>query len=337
MISVVIPAYNAASCLQRAVDSVLDQTYKDYEIIVVNDGSTDRTAEVGKAYGDRIVYLAQENAGVSVARNQGAKHAKGEWIAFLDADDEFLPEKLAWQHRLLTQNPHLNWCAGNYYSSDGKQATLRVNKQRINGCLGELDFFGDYFRAATTIGLYIVWTSTVLVKRDVFLECGGFEPGRVHAEDVDLFWKIALRHPQIGYSVEPLSTYHLDIYDPSLDKRRKEAKHGKSEREIVFKHMRLSQEAGRFNAFKPCASKMMKNRLLVMLFHGYANDADQTLSQFPELFPRYWKVAGKLATRFPKATSATMHGLAYINRLLGLERNPGRRWLHKKKKYGETS
>jgi glycosyltransferase involved in cell wall biosynthesis len=93
-VSVVIPAYNAASVLPRAIESVLGQTSRPEEVIVVDDGSTDNTAQVATQYGPSITYIRQDNAGASAARNRGIAEATGEWIAFLDSDDEWLPPKL---------------------------------------------------------------------------------------------------------------------------------------------------------------------------------------------------------------------------------------------------
>lgn len=104
-ISVVIPTYNRAGCVGDAIDSVLSQTYADYEIIVVDDGSTDETRKTLERYGDRIRYIHQENAGVSAARNRGIMEARGEWVAFLDSDDEWLPEKLSMQMECLSRHP----------------------------------------------------------------------------------------------------------------------------------------------------------------------------------------------------------------------------------------
>ncbi len=94
-VSVIIPTYNRARYVTKAIESVLAQTYRDYEIVVVDDGSTDNTKEILQTYMDRIRYNYQDNSGVSAARNAGIKAAKGEWIAFLDSDDEWLPERLA--------------------------------------------------------------------------------------------------------------------------------------------------------------------------------------------------------------------------------------------------
>lgn len=105
VISVIIPTYNRAHCICDAVDSVLAQTYANYEIIVIDDGSTDDTPSVLAAYGDRIHVIRQANAGVSAARNTGIAAATGDWIAFLDSDDEWVPTKLERQMKCLEEYP----------------------------------------------------------------------------------------------------------------------------------------------------------------------------------------------------------------------------------------
>ena len=101
-VSVVIPTYNRAATVPRAIESVLAQTVTDLEVIVVDDGSSDDTGKVlGEMFGDRIRYYAQTNQGASVARNRGVEEARGEWIAFLDSDDLWEKEKLEWQFKAL--------------------------------------------------------------------------------------------------------------------------------------------------------------------------------------------------------------------------------------------
>lgn len=105
MISVVLPTYNRARCLSRAINSVLNQTYSDFELIVVDDGSTDNTRELVEGYSDpRIRYLYQENAGANAARNRGIEEARGEYIAFHDSDDEWREDKLDVQLRALKEH-----------------------------------------------------------------------------------------------------------------------------------------------------------------------------------------------------------------------------------------
>ena len=103
-VSVIIPAYNCDRYISKAIASVFEQTYTDYELIVVDDGSTDDTAQLIRSYGDRLNYIYQTNQGVAQARNSGLAAAQGQYIAFLDQDDLFLPYKLASQVTLLEQN-----------------------------------------------------------------------------------------------------------------------------------------------------------------------------------------------------------------------------------------
>ena len=118
VVSVVLPTYNRAALLPRAVESVIAQTYGDWELIVVDDGSTDETAAVVSAYGtklgDRFVYLRQENRGSSAARNRGIEASRGRFVAFLDSDDEFAPTKLARQLALFERYPQLGLVYSDY-------------------------------------------------------------------------------------------------------------------------------------------------------------------------------------------------------------------------------
>lgn len=118
-ISVIIPVYNRAHCVKRAVDSVLAQTFKDIEVIVVDDGSQDGSANILKTYGDAIRLICQKNAGAGTARNTGIRAAQGEWIAFLDSDDEWRPEKLAYQLQ-ITGKYGFQVCFSRCESEDGK-------------------------------------------------------------------------------------------------------------------------------------------------------------------------------------------------------------------------
>ena len=106
-VSVIIPTYNRENFVVKAIDSVLCQEFKDYEIIVVDDGSTDNTKKNLKRYGDKIKYIYQDNSGVSVSRNTGIKYSTGEWLAFLDSDDEWMPDYLLTQIEKANENPDI--------------------------------------------------------------------------------------------------------------------------------------------------------------------------------------------------------------------------------------
>lgn len=126
-VSVVIPTYNRAKYVTETIDSVLSQSYTDYEIIVVDDGSTDNTREALAPYMDRIRYIHQQNSGVSAARNRGIKAARGKWIAFLDSDDIWLPEKLAVQIKDISKYPGVclhTTNAGLYRERIGREVNL---------------------------------------------------------------------------------------------------------------------------------------------------------------------------------------------------------------------
>ena len=115
-VSVVIPFYNSERYVARAISSVLSQGRKADEVIVVDDGSTDGTASEVAKFGDTVKYIYQENRGASAARNTGILAAESEWIAFLDADDEWLPDYLEKQSNILISNPQLSWSIANYYT-----------------------------------------------------------------------------------------------------------------------------------------------------------------------------------------------------------------------------
>ncbi len=143
MISVIIPLYNKEQAIERSLRSVLSQDYDDFEVIVVNDGSTDRSAEIVKAIPDsRIVFVEQENGGPSKARNTGVKYSKGDWIVFLDADDELLPNAL--KNFALQVREHIGYDMyfGRMSSCFGTDAIRNKNVVRnafrahVNGCLG---------------------------------------------------------------------------------------------------------------------------------------------------------------------------------------------------------
>ena len=189
-VSVIIPVFNASKYICQAVDSVLTQTYKDFEIIVVDDGSTDHTAEALKKYGDRIKYLHQDNAGPTVARNNGINKTSGEYIAFLDADDLWYPENLKQKVSFLkTHCPVPAVCSDfevfggvSHPSSFNSRGLFRDRKR------GEAFIIPDTL--ALLIGQAFMFSSTAVFTRASFDKYGFFETGS--SEDYDLFLRMAL-------------------------------------------------------------------------------------------------------------------------------------------------
>jgi glycosyltransferase involved in cell wall biosynthesis len=213
LISVVIPAYNSARWIVQTVESVLAQTYRPVEVIVVNDGSTDDTAEVLAPWMDRIRYVRQANGGVACARNRGIQEARGGLIAFLDGDDFWLPHKLAKQWDCLRADPEaglVHTDTFELYEPSGRTAHVPRDRARFSGSC-----YTEFFRANR------VHTSTVLVTSAALERAGGFDEKIRFAstEDLDLWIRIA-RHFRLAYVDEPLIYYRLHGGNASLNQCR---------------------------------------------------------------------------------------------------------------------
>ena len=220
-VSVLIPTYNRRAYVQEAIDSVLAQTYENFEIIVVDDGSTDGTGEaLRERYGDRIQHVWQENAGESVARNRGAEMARGEYIGLLDSDDLWLPEKLAEQIVLLDGNPDLVLVFSQARLID--QAGNLVDAPPTNHDLQSADLEPDRMYVANSIH---TGGSSVVMRRDVFCRSGGFDPTIRFGEDWDL-WLRLVRTGSFGFGSKPLalarrhpSGQHRSLVPSFIDQR----------------------------------------------------------------------------------------------------------------------
>jgi glycosyltransferase involved in cell wall biosynthesis len=184
LVSVVMPAYNVAWCIGRAVDSVLTQDYRSCELIVVNDGSTDGTRAVLEAYGGSIRVIDQENHGMSAARNAGIRGARGTYVAFLDADDWWLPGKLTRQVNLMQNAPEIGFCSNAVRVEDGDGQLLNVWRcpQASTDMLATL--FAE--NAAIAGGC-----SAVMVRKNLLDRVGLFDENLRGFEDPDLWMRLA--------------------------------------------------------------------------------------------------------------------------------------------------
>ena len=205
MFSVIIPLYNKAETIARAINSVLRQTFQEFEIVVVDDGSTDGGAEIVRGIHDsRIHLLQQPNAGVSAARNAGIEAATHEYIVFLDADDEYLPDYLATMKRLIGAYPQCGiWAVRYYHEANGKLAPAKI--------VGLLDTFegvvDNYFDIASKSAPPIC-TGAACCARTSLLEIGGFPVGVRSGEDLLTWARLCVRH-KLAYSMPPKVVYHL--------------------------------------------------------------------------------------------------------------------------------
>ena len=207
MISVVIPLYNKEKSISSTLRTVLNQTFSDYEIVIVNDGSTDGSVEeIEKVQDDRIRLVHQPNAGVSAARNRGIEEAKGDLIAFLDADDEWKPEYLATQYHLFQKYPECSVFACNYEFRDvsGKVTPTLIHKLPF---VGEDGILSNYFEVASCSHPPICSIS-VMVKKQVMQAIGDFPIGITHGEDLLTWARLAVRN-KIAYTRQVLATYCL--------------------------------------------------------------------------------------------------------------------------------
>ncbi len=196
-ISVIIPAHNSVATLARAIDSVLEQSYKVDEIIVVDDGSTDATSEVAKMY-DEVSLLRQKHMGVSSARNNGVMMAANEWIAFLDADDTWHPKKLAFQIAYHQKNKASKFIYTDEVWISGEKELPRPKKYQKPETLS--------FEEA--IGFSNIATSSVLMQKKLFERLGGFDEALEVNEDYDL-WLRVLREETIDLVPQKLTYKYI--------------------------------------------------------------------------------------------------------------------------------
>ena len=185
MVSVIIPTYNRGWVLREAIDSVLAQDFKDFELIVVDDGSTDNTGQILDSYDQDLVVIQQPNKGVSAARNRGIAAAKGRLIAFLDSDDLWLTRKLSRQVDFFNSNPAV-------LINQTEEIWIR-NGVRVNPKTRHHKFSGMIFEQS--LDLCLVSPSAVMMKRSLFDEVGLFDEDLPACEDYDLWLRISWRYP----------------------------------------------------------------------------------------------------------------------------------------------
>jgi glycosyltransferase involved in cell wall biosynthesis len=321
-ISAIIPAYNAEPFLARAIESVLGQTCPPMELIVVDDGSTDGTGDVARRFGDRVRFFHQENAGVSAARNLGIEKARGEWIAFLDADDWWEPERLAWQRAILEHRPGLMWVGGRFVNSMAQErGTVDPFSSAARSLLREGGYFADFYEAVVAGAVFC--TDVMLVKKRVLAEVGRFDTAFRTGEDRDLWCRIADRYPEVGYVDAPIAVYDRATED-SLTK-------GGAERcplrwRFLVKHF---PPGSRFVG-RECAAKEQYFRTVVRRYiwdaflWGHASYLKQFLAGYGRWLSLGERVVGHVAVALPPSVLSALG--RWCNRLAAARlsrRSPG--------------
>ena len=213
MFSVIIPLYNKASYIEKAIRSVAAQTCRDFELIVIDDGSKDGGFEIAKKLLAALTpplggwgATCQSNQGVSTARNNGVKLAKYDYIAFLDADDWWAPTYLEGMKNLIAQYPEAGIYGSCYYKvKNGKhiQANIGVPEGFQQGLI-------NYFQVYAKTLWMPLWTGATVIKKNIFHENNGFKPTLKLGEDFDLWVRVALKYP-VAFLNKPLAYYNQDV------------------------------------------------------------------------------------------------------------------------------
>lgn len=239
LVSVIIPTYNRAAIVGAAIESVLQQSYGDVEVIVVDDGSTDETRSIVERYGQRVRYLVQPNSGVSAARNLGLTNARGEFIALLDSDDRFLPWKLEAQVLAFREQPAIGmvWTDMSAVAANGallherylrtmySAHALAKLEQRMTGTSSLGQLWAGAPRATVNAPVYVgdifspmllgnlVHTSTVMIRRDRLRLVGGFDTSLVKSGEDYEFHLRTCSHGPVGFIDAPSLLYRVGAPD----------------------------------------------------------------------------------------------------------------------------
>lgn len=231
--SVIIPLYNKADRIQKTIQSVLNQYFNDFEICLVDDGSTDRSLELVRQFNDaRLRIFKQNNSGVSNARNRGAKEAQGQFLAFLDADDEWYADYLLTMHQMITQYSQVKvFATALNMNYRGRLLILNYRMRKTEPKV--VSYFGD------SAGRTLLSSSSVVMTAEVFNTLGRFDETLMQGEDTDFWIRLGLRYSLVFHPV-PKACYHYSD-DHFLPKRLPEPwidflekyKHQTSKREVL--------------------------------------------------------------------------------------------------------
>src|SRR5271168_4420064 len=278
-VAVVIPLWNGARTLPRALASVFAQSYRDFEVVVVDDGSTDDGQSILTGYADRIHVVTQPNRGVSAARNAGVRSSTGEYLAFLDADDEWMPEKLARGVPILDQHPN---CALVYTAVSKVDQAGRPMPQdsQTNG-------IDSPTRADLLARPWNVVPSQLMVRRTVFERCAGFDQRLINGEDI-FFLLRAREHGDFRYVPELLARKTMrPLYPMALDRERNCEAFINAVRERYG-----ASSSGLIREFRRNRIKLMVHMAHLLTAQGRPRDARRCLARvihYQPTSPKAWR------------------------------------------------
>ncbi len=302
LITVVIPLYNGAQYIRRSVQSVLEQSYTDFELVVVDDGSVDRGDDIALEFTDpRLRLVRQENMGVSAARNKGIAESRGKYIAFLDADDEWDALFLDAVVNLTTIYPQTGIYGTGYRMVYPEGPAVEVTAAEARNQQTSVLITDYFFRAS---GGNLINASGVMIPRRIFKEIGDFRVGEHHGEDLEMWARIALHYP-IGYDTRILFCFYqtalnnkprsrkLPRYDPkvkTLQEALTESSGFLVNKEVIRSHVKN-------HLIKTCLSFIVTNNRSAALAYMQGSNAAvwapllNTLINVPLLWPFLWFVS----------------------------------------------
>lgn len=298
-VSVIIPVYNGAATIGRALASVFAQTFADYEVVVVNDGSTDDTASVLAGYGDRIRVVTQANRGLPAARNSGIRASSGEYVAFIDDDDEWLPQMLERCAAVLDQDPD----CGMVYA--GALKVDLAGRQMPDQSTENEDIDSPTMEQMLERP-WVVVPSRVMVRRAILERCGGFEERcAVACEDVFFL----LRARECGYFRRVPELLVRKATRPLYPKALKREQACELLVRLVREHYGASAD-GFIREYRRSRVKVMKHMARMLMQEGRRADARKCLSRViyyqpasPKAYRRYLKTF--FPVRMPRTSSST--------------------------------
>jgi len=264
LVSIIIPTYNCQQYIAQAIDSIRSQCYKNIEIIVIDDGSTDNSAKIAEQYGEPVKVIHQTNQGPAAARNRGVAESSGEFIAFLDGDDLWLPNKLAPQIRLLQDHPDIDIAYGAFrkWAADNNGEYPPPEQFISGGDNSELDIALSgwiYHKLLLDNYIHII---TAVIRRSLFNELGGFNESFQTGEDYD-FWLRASRISQAYKLAKPVALYRENPASTTRIPR-------ETNNEYIVLEQAIKNYGLRSPDGKTITEEEMNNRLFRLNFgHGY--------------------------------------------------------------------
>lgn len=275
LFSLIIPLYNKADTIARTLKSVQKQTCKDFEVVIVDDGSTDEGVMIAERFKSdfQLKVIRQMNSGVSVARNTGAQHAKAAYLAFLDADDEWLPGYLEEIKRMIKEFPNVEVYGTNYYCVTNKSLICNRARGRTRKLI---DFASAWIKRCP------IHTSSSVIKTDAFNAVSGFVPNHKYYEDAELLFKLACRG-RFCISQKPLVKYHTDA---NIRATNQSAPYGKYAHWLYLEELVASKCAPKM-FYKVAQSEIGKN-----LVYNFVNDRLASSNQIKRDFPNMFRSVG---------------------------------------------